>query len=1067
MSAKYIFLLLNIILVFPLIAQSTSNLLRHPSLNKDGSKIAFSFQGDIWVVSSNGGNASRLTVHDAYESFPKWSPDDKEIAFSGIRFGNSDIYTISSNGGISKRLTYHSSNDNINQWTKNNNLLFTTVREFNQIEREFEIFSISSKGGTEKRFIDILGSFPAVSPDGRYTAFIRKSNSIYREDYSGPANRELWIYDNKNKSYTKLEDFNKNDISPAWQNNNTLFFLSANSGRYNIYKTNIDDNGNFSSPIQITNFKDESVRNFEISGDGSKIVFEKDINIYLLNTSDNKFEKVIVNVSNDYRKDPYEFKTFTNSANEYSVSPNGKLSALVIRGEIFVTENDKDKIRAVNVSNHPYRDMNPVWLSDTTLIFASDRNGNQYDLFMVSSADPKESNLFKSLKHELIQITDTNEDELFPVVSPDGKKIVYRVGRGKLISAEINKEGKLSNNKILLDSWATPSGISWSPDSKWIAYSLPDLYFNNEIYIHDAENNIKPVNVSMHPRGDYSPVWSGDGSKLGFISGRNNRNNDIWFVWLNKADWEKTKLDWDYAEPKNEKKDSKKDKDSASTKNIKIDFEDIHERLVQVTSLPGDENNIIISKDGEVFYYTAHNSSAKGNDLYSIKWDGKDLKEITKGGSNPGGISLDAEGKFLYYFRSGGALNKLDVKSDKSESLPYSAKMKIDFIEERKQIFEEAWRSLEQGFYDPNFHGRDWLALKNKYKERCLEASTEEDFREMFNYMLGELNSSHMGFNNSSRSETQRESTGMLGVELSPVNNGMEILRVIPNTPADRETSKLYKGEIIKAVNGININNNDNFYLLLTNTVDEQLILTVSDKNNIEREVVIRPVNSIRSQLYEEWVKERKLLTEKYSNGKLGYIHIQGMNLPSFENFEREIAAAGNNKEGLVIDVRFNGGGWTTDYLMAVLNYKQHAYTIPRGATNNLERDHKNFRDYYPLGERLIYSAWTKPSISICNEDSYSNAEIFSHAFKTLGIGTLVGQPTNGSVISTGGVGLLDGSFVRMPFRAWYTKATDENQELGPAVPDILIENSPMSKSLGEDEQLKKAVEELLKTINY
>lgn len=1062
MLSKVLVLLL---LSFSGLFSQSNILLRTPSLNKDGSKIAFSFQGDIWTVPSSGGNATRLTIHEAYESNPKWSPNDDEIAFSADRFGNNDIYIIPSNGGVSKRLTFHSASDNISQWAKENNILFSTVREFVQLEREPEIFSISAKGGTEKRVIDILGSFPSISPNGRFIAFVRKSNSVFREDYSGPANRDLWIYDTKNKSYSKLENFNKNDISPAWQNNNTLFFLSANSGRYNIYKTNIDENGIFSSPIQITNFKDESIRNFEISGDGSKIVFEKDINIYLLNTSDNKFEKVSVNVSNDYRKDPYEFKTFTNSANEYAVSPNGKLSAIVIRGEIFVIENDKDKNRTVNVSNHPYRDMNPVWLNDSSIIFTSDRKGNQYDLYLVRSADPKETNLFKSLKHEIIQITNSDEDELNPVVSPDGKKIAYQIGRGKLITADINKEGKLSNNKILLDGWATPSGISWSPDSKWLAYSLTDLFFNSEIYIHDSENNIKPVNVSMHPRGDFSPVWSGDGSKLGFISGRNNRNNDIWFVWLNKSDWEKTKQDWEYSEPKSEKKDSKKDKDSSSTKNIKIDFEDIHERLVQVTSLPGDENNLSISKDGEIFYYTAQNSSAKGNDLYSIKWDGKDLKELTKGGANPNGITLDAEGKFLYYFRSGGAFNKMDVKSDKSESLPYSAKMKIDFVEERNQIFEEAWRSLEQGFYDPNFHGRDWLKLKNKYKERCLTASTDEDFREMFNYMLGEINASHMGFNNPSRTETQKENTGLLGVDLTPVSNGMEILRVIPNTPADRETSKLYKGEIIKAVNGINIKNNDNFYLLLTNTVDEQLILTVADKNNNEREVVIRPVNSIRSQLYDEWVKERKLLTEKYSNGKLGYIHIQGMNLPSFENFERELTAAGHNKDGLVIDVRFNGGGWTTDYLMAVLNYKQHSYTIPRGATNNLERDHKKFRDYYPLGERLIFSAWTKPSIAICNEDSYSNAEIFSHAYKTLGIGTLVGQPTNGSVISTGSVGLLDGSSVRMPFRGWYTKATDENQELGPAVPDILIENSPQSKSIGEDEQLKKAVEELLKTI--
>ena len=228
---------------------------------------------------------------------------------------------------------------------------------------------------------------------------------------------------------------------------------------------------------------------------------------------------------------------------------------------------------------------------------------------------------------------------------------------------------------------------------------------------------------------------------------------------------------------------------------------------------------------------------------------------------------------------------------------------------------------------------------------------------------------------------------------------------------------------------------------------------------------MIRPVSNVRQLLYEEWVSERRKLVDRFSNGKLGYIHIQAMNQPSFEVFERELQAAGYGKEGLVIDVRYNGGGSTTDYLMAVLNYKQHAYTIPRGASENPEKDKAKFREYYPIGERLVFSAWMKPSIAICNEGSYSNAEIFSHAYKTLGIGKLVGVPTNGSVISTGGRGLMDGSFVRLPFRGWYTKATDKNQELGAAVPDIIVQNSPDWIAKGTDDQLKAAVDELMKQL--
>jgi len=252
---------------------------------------------------------------------------------------------------------------------------------------------------------------------------------------------------------------------------------------------------------------------------------------------------------------------------------------------------------------------------------------------------------------------------------------------------------------------------------------------------------------------------------------------------------------------------------------------------------------------------------------------------------------------------------------------------------------------------------------------------------------------------------------------------------------------------------------------LLTNTVDKKILLSVQDQKGNQREVEIRPIENLRSELYNEWIDTKRSYTEKLSQGKIGYLHIQGMNMQSFERFEREFTAAGSGKDAIVIDVRYNGGGWTTDYLMAVLNVKQHAYTIPRGAAKNLDKEHKKFINNYPYARRLPFYPWMKPSIAICNESSYSNAEIFSHAYKTLGIGKLVGKPTFGAVISTGGKGLLDKSFVRLPFRAWYVKATMKNMEHGPAVPDIIVENDPGCKADNRDPQLKTAVEHLLKIL--
>lgn len=1036
---------------------------RYPSLSPDGSQIAFCYQGDIWVVSSSGGRASRLTLHEAYDSYPRWSPDGQRIAFSSTRYGNNDLFVIPALGGTPKRLTYHSAGDQLSDWTSNENLLFTTSRTFRQVEWESEIHSVSVEGGTPARMLDALGANPTLSPDGRFLAFVKGSCRITREEYQGSANRDIWLYDKKDGEYTQLTEFEGQDYLPRWGDSQTLYYISAQPGSYNIHRVRVNGEGKaVGQPEQLTDFKNDGVRYFDVNQEGKLLIMERKIDIYTLNTEGGEPRKVDIQLGADYRYYPVEYKTFSKNIRNYAVSPEGTYSALVIRGEIFVKENDKEDTRCVNLSQHSYRDKDPTWLDENKLVFASDRKG-QYDLYLVKSADEEEPDIFESLKHMTIPLTETEENETRPVVSPDGKKIAFLRDRGQLIVANISKEGEISNDTVLLEGWAEPGHVTWSPDSRWLAYSLNDLNFNSEIFIHAADNTKGPVNVSMHPRGDIYPVWSRDGSKLAFISARNNRNNDIWFAWLRKEDWEKTQRDW--KEQKEEKEEKEKKEEEKKVEPVKIDLENIHERLEQVTSLPGNESNVEMSKDGKTFYFVARSNTSDGRDLYSIKWDGTEVQAITEGGQNPYAVSLGPSGQKLYLLKQG-RLARVEAQSKKMESLPFSARMTLNHPREREQIFEEAWRTLRDRFYDPDFHGENWLELKKKYKRWALKASTNKDFQDMFNIMLGELNSSHMGVYAQERAETQKETTGLLGVEINPEERGIRVKRVIPESPASRENSRLYRGDLIVSVDGEKVNKKTNFYSRLTNKDSQKVILEVENEKGETREVIIRPTDRLGSELYDEWVEERRKLTEEYSNGRLGYLHIQGMNMSSFERFERELTAVGEGKEGIVIDVRFNGGGWTTDYLMSVLNVDQHAYTIPRGAAEDLEKEHEKFRDYYPFAERLPFYPWTKPSIALCNANSYSNAEIFSHAYKTLDIGVLVGTPTFGAVISTGGKGLMDGSYVRVPFRAWYVKATDKNMEHGPAVPDIIVHNDPDSKAEGKDEQLKKAVEKLLEQID-
>ena len=565
----------------------------------------------------------------------------------------------------------------------------------------------------------------------------------------------------------------------------------------------------------------------------------------------------------------------------------------------------------------------------------------------------------------------------------------------------------------------------------------------------------------MHPRSDVSPVWSPDGKKLSFVSNRSGDrggvNYDTWMVWLQKEDWEKTKTDFKegaYYQPKKDSKEKKKKKEVI----VKIDEERIFDRLVQITNWGGNEFGRVFSADSKNIYVSATKQGTRNNAFYKVNLSGG-LPTVVKGVSNVGSTSIH---KTTMYYSSRGRLKSMNLKSGKVSSFAHSATYTTNFSKLNEQVFEEGVRAMTQGFYDPKYHGYNWSSIVKRYRPLVLTAKTKQDYMFMFNNMLGQLNASHMGYFGSRPEKIKSDRVGLLGVEVVNVHKGVKVNYILPNSAASKTNVNLKIGDIITSVNGKKIDKNTNFYSLLKSDLGKEVLITL----NSGKELVVRTESSRKlNQLkYEEWINSRKKLVDKYSKGKLGYIHIQGMNLSSFERFERELKASGYGKKGIVIDVRFNGGGWTTDRLMSVLTTKQHAYTVPRGATNNLQKDHKKYSGNYPFNERAVLSVNTKPLVALSNEFSYSNAEIFAHAFKSFKLGKLVGQPTFGAVISTGGHGLLNG-FIRMPYRAWYVKESGMNMEHGPAVPDYLVTDKPGWKARGEDAQLKKAVEVLLQDL--
>ncbi|MFB6229646.1 MAG: S41 family peptidase [Salinibacter sp.] len=1067
---------LALLIVGPAMAQDTDPFMRHPAVHPDGDRIAFSYQGDLWTVPLDGGTPERLTIHEAYEGHPRWGPEGTRIAFTSDRYGNDDLYVMEAAGSTPERLTYHSTGDAIGGWTPNGRLLFTTRRTYAQAEWTDEIYTVDADGGTPDRRLDAVGSSPHMSPDGRFIAFVRGYNDVTKKGYEGPADRNVWVYDTENDTYTQVTTYAGNDHSPVWTGPRTLLYVSEKSGTYNAHRLNITDQGAADgAPEAVTTFEDDGVRSLSASRDGSVVAVERKTGIYVLENGGEP-QRLDVTVPSDYRFSPTEKMQMTDGVQDYAVSPNNKQIALVLRGEVFLMQNETDEPRTRRLTSHSYRDRGVAWTNDSTLVFSSDRTGNQYDLYRLTSADPKNpGDLFDALKYSVERITNTPEDERVLAMAPDHEHVAFRrgamtsYGEGRLVTATLSN-GTIENETVLAKGWNAPTDVAWSPDSEWLAYSQNNLNFNSDVFIHAADDSVGPVNVSQHPRSDGSPVWSPDGSKLAFVSDRSGGDTDIWYTWLQEEDWEKTKRDWKAIEDEDE--NGEDGNGDGKTPDVQIDLDNIHDRLEHLTNMPGGEGDPVIAKDGDTFYFVGGRSPGPAGadtdtDLYSIQWDGAERTRITEGDIGPSNVRLSPDQSQLHFthggsYFGGGKLARVPLKSKTLERLSFSASMTVHHDEERRQIFAEVGRALGQGFYDPNFHGDDWQALLDEYRPWAMEASTTEDFQYVVNLMLGELNASHMGYETQDRAETQEVRTGRLGVELDPVDNGVEVQRVVPRSPADREASKLRKGDIITAVDGKSVAEADNFYQLLEGTVKEKILLSVTGPDGNERTVRIRPTDDLSDELYREWVENRKDLVEKYSDGRLGYIHVEGMDWESFEHFERELYASAHNKEGLIIDVRFNGGGWTTDYLLTVLNVRRHAYTVPRGATDSLKKNHTKFREHYPFGERLPYAAWTKPVAALANQNSYSNAEIFSHAFKNLDHGPLVGQPTFGAVISTGAVPFIDGSYARMPFRGWYVYQTDKNMEHGPARPDIQVVNPPGIKAEGEDPQLRRAVKALL-----
>jgi len=1031
---------------------------RHPAPSPDGSQIAFSWQGDLWLVPASGGDARRMTAHPADERHPVWSRDGRFIAFASNRHGNSDVFVMPADGSEApRRLTFASVADTPCDFSADGSAVLFTSDRARGIRWMPQLWTVPVSGGTPALALAAFAEQAVVAPGGRAMVLVRGATKWTRRGYRGAANRELWYADDDGE-LTRLTDFDGDDDNPSWLDPHGLAFLSSRGGRKNVYRLDLVTR----DAIALTEHTGSDVRFPRAAADGSIIAYEFEDGLWVVSPHGGTPSRLTIRVPADQLVNQVDRRVDADGATDLAVSPDGKLAAMIVHGDLFVTDVvSKDDLEiakppTVRVTDTPERELEPVWSPDgSTILFTSARNG-QLDLFTVTRSNDA-LGWTDSFEFATAAFAAGPDHEHSPRYSPDGERVAFVRGRGDLVVKRVG-----GDDEIVLDRNFYEPDFRWSPDGRWIAFASEDQHANSEIFIVPSEGGER-YNVSRHPDYDLDPVWSPDGRRLVWSSHRHGNDLDIWAVWLTEADDQRTAADWlkvwnEPDEPATNDEDDPDEKagdddEPDAPPEVVIDFDRLWERPRILTSFAGDEVPVAIAPEGKRIIFTGEDEDKV--DLFSIRFDGEDRKRLTEGGSNPESVQL-VDGTTLFFLDGDGVVKRVGLDGAAGDPVPFAARYDIDRRVERGVVLDEAWSALDEFFYDPDFHGVDWAAARETYRPWALSASCDADFTDLVNLMLGELDASHMGYYPRGRgARNDGDQTGFIGVVVDPAAGGPGLLvtEVLPDSPAAEVAVGLTVGERVLEVNHTALGQGVNLYEPLVDTVGQRVPATVQATDGTTRQVVLRPVafSDLERLRYQEWVRQRRALVDEWSGGRLGYLHIQGMDRPSFEEFERDLFAAADGKEGLIIDVRSNGGGWTTDYLMAVLMVQRHAYTVPRGGDPEVRS--------YPTSERLPVGAFTRPAAALCNEDSYSNAEIFSWAFQTLGRGPLVGSPTFGAVISTGGTRLINGGWVRLPSRGWYVAGSGINMELHGAQPDVQVWQPPTEDSSAtEDTQLATAV---------
>ena len=1078
---KFIIAVSALLLTLTSIANESPRWLRQNAISPDGKTVAFVYQGDIFIVPSTGGEAVQLTTNPAHDTEPRWSPDGKYVIFASYREGQKDLWAVSLEGGSPARLTDYGGAQTPYAVSKDGKIIFSAYYQESAMTSAFpgqaSLYSLDfaealaaqkDKLPVPARIAAVRAGTADVGPDGTILYEDQRTpEDPYRKHHTSSAARNIWML--KDGHHTKLTDFIGEDRNPVFAPDGIhYYYLSERSetpvepngwaGDANVWKGSI----NGGEPVRVSSFVKNPVRYLSISDDGL-LCYSWNGDLY---TQKEGSEPVKLDIS--IRKDKFErehiWRTALLGINSFAASPNGKEVAVVSRGDVYVTPLELGDTR--RITSTPEQERGLAFGSDgRTLYYASERAG-EWAIYKTELTDKKDKLFTFSTNTKEERVTPEGDVCFQPSVSPDGKWLAYLRNRTGLVICSTSG-GK---EKVLLPEGTNYSysdgdlNFEWSPDSRFLLsdYHGGQRMYNEDVCLIDIESGeVTDLTLSGYSDGNFkwamggkAMTWTSD--KAGYRShGSWGAEGDIyimffddeaWVKFIQGEDMEKIEdlLKDDKKAAKDKKKEEKKDS-TASRKPEKLKFELEHrfDRVMRLTRNSGRIGDYLLTPDGKKLYYSVQ--LEKGMDLVCLDRNNGSVKVVKKGFS--GRIIPAPDGKSVYIVSNMG-ISKADPNNFSTKSVSFRGEFEYFPDKEREYIFDHCWRQVKEKWYVSDMHGVDWEAVGANYRQFLPYITDNWAFRELLSEMLGELNGSHTG----GRFSGYAGGVGHLGVIFDEeyTGKGLKIKEFLPYSELLRKVPDMKAGDLITAVDGVKVEAGTPWYRALARKNGRRILLSVKAGGK-EKDIIITPSGNDSEGYYQRWIRRNEKLVEELSGGKVGYVHVRGMNSASFRELYSKALGKYRGCDALIVDTRNNGGGWLHNDLVTFLNGK--IYT------------ERKAREVYMAPEP--YDKWIKPSCVVVNESNYSDACGFPYCYRAMGIGKIIGAPVPGTATSVWWETQVDPSLVfGIPQIGSWSVVNGRYLENLQLVPDIVVYNDPEAASRGEDAQLAAAVEEMLKTVS-